>query len=353
MVGERGCQLSGGQKQRIAIARALIQDPSILLLDEATSALDPQSEKSVQETLTRLSRGRTTVVVSHRQSAIRSADRIVCLAGGRIAEDGTHEELMRLQGVYYKMMKTELRSTDGDEDDTDAPVVSNDDVIAEKILHKDMFNQPPQQQLQHKYTQTMAPHRTSTTSISSCSNIDGCQTDENAAMKAKDSIQIFHNLKRILLMVRAEWLLLSAATVSSVLIGASFPAFAVVFGEFYSALSIVDPGQAVAQMDKLCAVVLVLAIAIGLLALIQSHLFNQTGVKLTMRMRAAIFDAMIRQDASWFDDSRNGIGALSVQLTSEAAGMQAVSELPFDCISKLTTIYTPQLIRQSDTRSAE
>ncbi|MFF7363667.1 ATP-binding cassette domain-containing protein [Streptomyces sp. NPDC008125] len=100
VVGERGARLSGGQKQRLAIARALIRDPKVLILDEATSALDTRSEALVQEALARLVRGRTVFVVAHRLSTIRSADRIVAMEGGRMAEIGTHEELMRRGGVY-------------------------------------------------------------------------------------------------------------------------------------------------------------------------------------------------------------------------------------------------------------
>jgi len=103
VVGERGARLSGGQRQRLAIARALVRDPRILLLDEATSALDAESELKVKDALTNLMRDRTTLVVAHRLSTIRSADRIVVLDAGRIVEIGSHEELVASGGRYATM----------------------------------------------------------------------------------------------------------------------------------------------------------------------------------------------------------------------------------------------------------
>jgi ATP-binding cassette, subfamily B, bacterial HlyB/CyaB len=103
MVGERGSGLSGGQRQRIAIARALIGDPRILIFDEATSALDYESERIVQDNLRRIAQGRTVIVIAHRLSTVRQADRIITIERGRIVEDGTHDELIRSAGRYAKL----------------------------------------------------------------------------------------------------------------------------------------------------------------------------------------------------------------------------------------------------------
>jgi len=109
MVGERGQTLSGGERQRLAIARALLIDPRILILDEATASVDTQTEREIQEALDRLVQGRTTIAVAHRLTTLRKANRIVVLDGGRVAEVGSHDELLAMGGLYRKLWEAQAR----------------------------------------------------------------------------------------------------------------------------------------------------------------------------------------------------------------------------------------------------
>ena len=106
-VGERGTLLSGGQKQRISIARIFLKNPPVLILDEATSALDSVTEAKLQETFEALSKGRTTIIIAHRLSTVRNADRIAVIENGRVAELGSHRQLMEKNGAYAQLVRTQ------------------------------------------------------------------------------------------------------------------------------------------------------------------------------------------------------------------------------------------------------
>lgn len=113
-VGNRGLKLSGGEKQRLSIARVMLKDPKILILDEATSALDAESEALVQEALDKLMQGRTTIIIAHRLSTVRKANRILVLGNGRVQEQGSHEELVRRNGIYARLYEAGLGGAVGD-----------------------------------------------------------------------------------------------------------------------------------------------------------------------------------------------------------------------------------------------
>ena len=111
VVGERGVKLSGGQRQRIAIARAILRDPRILIFDEATSALDTASERMIQQAMDRLMKGRTAFIIAHRLSTIQKADLILVMEQGRLAEKGTHAELLASGGLYARLHALQFQET--------------------------------------------------------------------------------------------------------------------------------------------------------------------------------------------------------------------------------------------------
>jgi len=111
LIGEGGQTLSGGERQRLSIARAIIKNPEILILDEATSSLDVETEASIQESLARITKGRTTIAIAHRLSTLRNADRLVVLEKGAVAEVGTHTELLRKKGIYYGLVMAQRQSS--------------------------------------------------------------------------------------------------------------------------------------------------------------------------------------------------------------------------------------------------
>ena len=115
MVGERGLKLSGGEKQRVAIARTILKAPPILILDEATSALDSHTEQEIQAALDLVSKDRTTIVIAHRLSTVISADEIIVLKDGQIAERGKHGDLLRQNGLYASMWDRQREATEAEE----------------------------------------------------------------------------------------------------------------------------------------------------------------------------------------------------------------------------------------------
>ncbi|MEM7794611.1 MAG: ABC transporter ATP-binding protein [Cyanobacteria bacterium P01_C01_bin.118] len=119
IVGERGQKLSGGQRQRLAIARAILKDPPILILDEATSAVDNETEAAIQKSLAKITQGRTTIAIAHRLSTIRSADCIYVMEQGQIVEQGTHQQLLRLSGIYAGLWRVQLGQGESDGADED------------------------------------------------------------------------------------------------------------------------------------------------------------------------------------------------------------------------------------------
>ncbi|XP_060081688.1 ATP-dependent translocase ABCB1-like [Ylistrum balloti] len=319
LVGERGAQLSGGQKQRVAIARALVRDPRILLLDEATSALDTESEAVVQEALDKARAGRTTVVVAHRLSTIKTADTIAGFKEGAIVEQGTHEQLMQKGGVYHQLVTLQTKKHDAGEDE----------LIEE-------YTTPEKKSSKVLKTQK---------SVVDAKTLEALNVNSDADKEKKDEDLPEPSFKRIMRLCATEWYLIVVGCFASLLFGGVQPCFAIIFSSIITVFGNTDYSYQETEIRKY--VLILIAIGVGaLIALsLQSYMFGKSGEILTMRLRKMAFDAMMRQDMSYFDDQKNSTGALTTRLATEASEVHGAAGITIGkAIEALANIGTAIII---------
>ncbi|KAG2659006.1 hypothetical protein PVAP13_1KG332800 [Panicum virgatum] len=298
-VGESGVQMSGGQKQRIAIARSILKSPKILLLDEATSALDTESERIVQEALDLASTSRTAIVVAHRLSTIRNADKIAVMQSGEVKELGSHDELSAIEhGLYTSLTRLQQTRDLHDEAHEIGRIASTPVAAGQSNRDNNMSRE------------------LSLVSRSDPGRLMGDAGNDDS-MEKSSSMPPVPSFRRLLMINMPEWKQMLIGSFSAVVLGGIQPVQAYGMGSMFSVYFLADH----AEIKEKTRVYVLLFVALAVLSLLlnigQHYSFGVMGEYLTKRIREQMLAKVLTFEIGWFDREENSTGAICSQLAKD------------------------------------
>ncbi|EPY51355.1 leptomycin efflux transporter Pmd1 [Schizosaccharomyces cryophilus OY26] len=343
-VGQRGFLMSGGQKQRIAIARAIISDPKILLLDEATSALDSKSEVIVQKALDNASRSRTTIVIAHRLSTIRNADNIVVVNSGKIIEQGTHNELLALNGAYSKLVEVQqLTETNNDavgdigEEDISGyvDITAQDKNDGSSTQNSFSFSHEKEKDPISLRNNPLAKLPIDPVPDLPNKDLDDLG-DESPGTKLDSTSKLESNVTNIsswkaLIFIHSfiegalEIIYMIVGILASMVCGAAYPVQAVVYARFLNIFTNLASPDYFHKINLFGVYWLILAIAEFFGYAMSQYALSYILEAILQRIRWHLFRTILRQDVEFFDRTENTVGALTTSLSTSIQNLEGLT----------------------------
>ncbi|KAF5019025.1 hypothetical protein F66182_8975 [Fusarium sp. NRRL 66182] len=283
LVGDGGAKLSGGQRQRLAIARSIVRKPNILILDEATSAIDVRGERIVQAALDRVAQNRTTITIAHRLSTIKKADRIIVLKKGKVAESGTHESLIAINGGVYSGLVHAQSLSLGEPTETGYESAGPEDKPG----------------------------------LANVKSIAASETEMNREAPGEETRSLFTSFGRLFYESRNVWALFFLTVFAAACVGTGVPLQAWLFGRVILSFNLIGVGSGLSESNFWSLMWVMLAIGIGVSYFVVVYISTTMSGTVRAKYQQQYFDAVMFQKTSFFDHEEHSHGTVTSRLSND------------------------------------